>query len=200
MRRIFPLVLVVPLLTVLVGHPAAAGIPPIPLPAVQFRAEMIGEDCYITFIASTTATIGRAVEWRNEETDTHWFQEDSGLWEIQLAGGETFEGVAAAAGIFSQSCDDGPSYSWNVDLKARAHPAAPDFKVTWATPDADASWRYDVEFRVGSRSWRTWFTDSATRTAIFDGVIDRTYRFRSRVVDSDSSAHSGWSPRRTVFT
>lgn len=200
MRRLLSRIVTASIAAAVPGGQAVAGIPPPPLPAVQFHIEVFG-DCYITVTSETTATIGRAVEWTNDESEIHWFQEDSAeLWEIQLDGGETLEGVASAAGVFSQSCDDGPSYSWTVHLKARAHPASPDFKVTWATPEADASWHYDVQYRVGSRSWRTWYSDTTMRTATFDGVSDRRYSFRSRVINSGTSNASGWSPRRVVVT
>jgi len=183
------------------GGPAAAGGVPTPHPPIQFHAEMVGLDCNITFIGDTTAKIGRSVEWINDESDTHWFLEGSAdLWEIQLGGGQTHEGVAAAAGTFSQSCDDGPSSSWTITLKARSHPASPDFKVKWATYGTRAWWHYDVQFRLGSRSWHRWYSDTRLKTATFDGASGRRYTFRSRVVNARTDTTSGWSPGSVVVT
>jgi hypothetical protein len=185
---------------VVLGGPAAAGVP-IPRPPVQFHAEMVGLDCNIMVIDNTTAKIGRSVEWINDESDTHWFQEGTAeLWDIQLGGGGTLEGVAAAAGTFSQSCDDGPSYSWSIKLKARSHPASPDFKVRWATYGTRAWWHYDVQFRLGSRSWRMWYSDTRAKAATFDGASGRRYTFRSRVINARTDNTSGWSPGCVVVT
>ena len=206
MRRSLASWIIVPVVTTVVGGPAVAGIdppPPHPLPRVEFHTEVFGDDCYVTRVGDETVTIGRAAEWTNDEEEPHTFLEENGFWSITLDGGETFEGAAQAAGSFSQSCDLGPfsvGSSWSIRLKARAHPATPDFKVTWAIPSADVSWHYNVEYRVGSRSWRTWYADTAIRSATFDGVNGRTYSFRSRVIDSETKAMSWWSRVRKVFT
>jgi len=202
MRRSLTSSILVPVVAAVLGGPAAAGIDP-PPPPVEFHTDVFGDDCYVTTTGDTTATIGRAAEWTNDEEEPQTFMEDHGLWSITLEGGETFEGKAQAAGRFSQSCDLGPSSvgsGWSIGLKARAHPATPDFKVTWAIPSADATWHFGVEYRVGSRSWRTWYADTAMKSATFDGVRDRTYSFRSRVIDPETKMMSGWSRIRKVFT
>jgi hypothetical protein len=177
-----------------------ARVPPPPLPAVEFHAEVIVGDCHITVIDSTTAKLGRAVEWTNDEVDPHVIHEAAGLWSKDLGVGDTIEGRATAAETFTQRCDTGPTQPWKVRIKAQSHPTDPDFKVTWALAAAKASWRYNIQYRIGTGSWRTWRPKTSAMSATFDGVRGRTYGFRSRVINSSSGDRSGWSPTFKVTT
>lgn len=184
------------------GGVADAGtVPPPPLPPVEFHAELSGMDCYITVTASTTAKLGRSVEWTNDDpANSHIISETSGLWAKGLGIGDTVSGSAAAAGGFKQSCDGGPVQAWKVKIKAEAHPAGPDFKVTWAVAGAKATWHFNVQYRIGSGAWRTWKPNTSMKSATFDGATGKAYGFRSRVINTVSGDRTGWSPVFTVST
>lgn len=183
------------------GVARGVAVPPPPLPAVEFHAETIATDCYITVISSTTAKLGRAVEWANDDAaGSHTISESSGLWARELGIGDTVEGSAVAAGGFTQSCDGGPDQAWKVKIKAKARSATPDFKVTWALAGAKASWHYNVQYRIGAGSWRTWKPNTSIKSATFDGVSGKAYGFRSRVINIDSGDRTGWSPIFKVST
>lgn len=185
----------------LMGRAATAGVPPIPPRPVEFHADATGPDCIIAVISSTTASLGRAVEWINDDgVDPHTISEAAQLWSIALDPDETVARSATAAGTFRQRCDSGPQQAWKVRLKAKARPANPDFKVAWAIAGAKAFWRYNVQFQIGDGSWRTWRSSTSAKSSTFDGASGRTYRFRSRVINSNTAQRSGFSPTRKVVT
>lgn len=200
MRRSLTILVVATLAVPIIGGSAGA-VPPIPLPPIRFAAEIVGMDCLITVTGDTTAKLGRAVEWANDDdVDAHTIGEQAGLWSIQLDAGDSVEGAATAAATFRQACDDGTTYAWEVKLKAPGHPSNPDFKVTWAIGGAKGFWSYHVQYRIGSGGWRTWRPRTVVKSATFDGAGGRTYSFRSRVINDHTDERTDWSPIAKVVT
>lgn len=181
--------------------PAIATIPP-PAPlAVQFHAEPGFGGCIISVTSETTAKLGRAVQWHNDDgVDVHNIHETAGLWAHSLDPGAKIEGAATAAGTFTQQCDAGPQYPWKILISAPSHPSNPDFRVTWAVRGARAFWRYNVQYRIGNGVLRTWRPGTTDKSLVFNGTNGRTYFFRSRVINSNSLLASGFSPFRRVVT
>jgi hypothetical protein len=199
MRRIWPATVILSVTTIVLAGPADAGVPPAPPPPVEYVVVPFNPG---TCLASTTTTspvdLGRAIRWTNDEVDAHTFSDDASLWSYIVDGGTSLDGEAAAAATFSVTCDGGPSTLFRVRIRARKHPASPDFKVTWATSAADPTWLFNVDYRIGSRPWRSWKSGSTAHAGTFHGVKGRTYTFRSQVENQTSSATSEWSPRRSV--
>jgi streptogramin lyase len=76
--------------------------------------------------------------------------------------------------------------------------------VTWASGDAPAGYRFDVQVKApGSRVWVTWRSGATTLSAQF-GPRDRrwaghgTYSFRARLRKLANGAASGYSPARSI--
>lgn len=202
MKRPSVLLTVVALVGVAEPSASAGGVPPIPPPPIGFATEMVYEDeCQITVWGPTTVKVGNRVVWANGDNDgPHTIFESAGLWTMALALDEEVEGYATAAGTFHQACDDGPASAWKVRLKAKARPADPEFTVRWALAGARAFWRFNVQYRIGGGSWRTWRPSTVSRSAVYDGRAGCRYGFRSRVINTNTRERTGWSPVRTVRT
>ena len=73
--------------------------------------------------------------------------------------------------------------------------------MRWATRDADASWTFDVQYRIGDGSWQPWRRATSARSGVFDGDVGTTYVFRARATNpAADGGTTSWSPRKTVFT
>jgi plastocyanin len=81
-------------------------------------------------------------------------------------------------------------------------PSGIPFTVRWATRDTNTGSTFDVQYRIGARSWRTWKANTRSYSGVFgrDGRpvqvrAGTRYSFRAR--SQKDSGTSDWSPRRS---
>lgn len=110
-----------------------------------------------------------------------------------------------SAGTFSYVCQ---AHALNMRGTVRVAPriaAAPSgrpFTVTWATRGSNTGSRFDVQYRAGGGSWKTWKPATSDRFGVF-GARRSPVRLRAgtsyalRVRSRSGSNVSGWSPARS---
>lgn len=76
------------------------------------------------------------------------------------------------------------------------------FTVRWATGKTKTGGKYDVQYRVGTKRWRTWKTNATTGSGVFGKtkkpvavVKGKKYSFRARSKNKKGASH--WSPTRS---
>lgn len=182
-----------------VSTSVAVAAPPPPPPAFTISLEIVSGFCQPTFGGSWDGALGRTVEWTNNTGSGRTLLEKNGFWNWSIAAGAQRSRIMSSAGGFAERCD--ASQSWSalpVRVKAPSAPSGTSFTVTWATSDAPASYRYGVQYRIGSGVWHTWKSGVSARSATFSGVAGKVYGFRART--KDGTHVSGWSPVRKVTT
>ncbi len=90
----------------------------------------------------------------------------------------------------------------NVPPTVSSAPQGLPFTVRWATAKTKTGGKYDVEFRVGTKRWRTWKKNATTGSGVFGKrkkpvavVNGKKYSFRAR--SQNKNGASGWSPARS---
>ncbi|MEP6759060.1 MAG: fibronectin type III domain-containing protein [Actinomycetota bacterium] len=122
-----------------------------------------------------------------------------GFWDFSVAAGDSRFTLIHASGGYVASCDGAnASVVYRTALKAPAKPATPSFTVAWADSSADASWTYEVQYRIGSGAWRSWKHGTTKRSATFSGATNKTYFFEARATAGGGTTN--WSPARKVAT
>lgn len=81
-------------------------------------------------------------------------------------------------------------------------PSGLPFTVRWATGKTKTGGKYDVQFRVGTKRWRTWRTNATTGSGVFGKgrkpvavVNGKKYSFKARSQNKKGASH--WSPPRS---
>jgi len=114
--------------------------------------------------------------------------------------------VTFSAGTFNYECEVHPTMTGIIKVKPKvgAAPTGLPFTVTWATSKTDSGTQFDVQYKIGTGSWKNWKTDTTAFKAVFgkDGspvtvVAGRKYSFRA--ASQSGAATSSWSPT-TSFT
>lgn len=159
-----------------------------------------------------TARVGGSVTWDRPATTQHRHnvREDGRIFRSgDPTQSDAFSyTVVFSAGTFHYFCEvhGGPTGGMDglvrVPVTLLAEPSGLPFTVRWATASGQTGDRFDVQFRVGSREWRTWRAGTASLQGVFgkngkpvrvrDGV---TYWFRARSLSG--TARSRWSPPRS---
>jgi Tol biopolymer transport system component len=155
------------------------------------------------------AGVGGQIRWERAEgaVNSHNIREDG---QIFRSGDPTTDPIdfqrIFSAGTFHYYCEfhgaavmDGQV---KIPVAIRAGPGGLPFTVRWASPATETGSLFDVMFRVGSGSWRTWKTNTSLGEAVFGAngrpvrlVDGRRYSFRARSQEGD--AQSLWSPVRS---
>jgi hypothetical protein len=114
-----------------------------------------------------------------------------------------------SAGTFHYYCDrhgtptSGMDGVVRVDLKVGPGPEGLPFAIRWASDSTQTGRVFDVRYRVGSRPWETWRTDTRQFSAIFgrngnpepiDDTKQYDFRARSQRNAPSDGAVSRWSP------
>jgi dipeptidyl aminopeptidase/acylaminoacyl peptidase len=155
------------------------------------------------------AGVGGRIRWERAggAVNQHNIREDG---QIFRSGDPTTDPIAFqrifSAGTFHYYCEfhgagvmDGVV---RVPPAIRAGPAGLPFTVKWASAATETGSVFDVMYRIGAGSWRTWRANTTSLGAVFGAngrpvrlVDGRKYSFRARSQEGD--AESLWSPVRS---
>jgi hypothetical protein len=179
------------------GPPGPPSPPPPPKPPILVFDDG-GGGCYLTGSA-WQVTPGDGVRFKNNDSQGHAVASNILLWQISIGPSGERAAKLHSAGTHRATCDDGTASYTVAKVKPDVSeaPAGLDFTVVWATPTADGSWRYEVQYRIGSGSWRTWFDRTSRRTARFNANDGTRYGFRVRTINP-GEGETGWSPVKPV--
>ena len=181
------------------GGVALAGIepPPPPQPPILVFSDG-GSGCYLMGDPSQGLP-GSGPRFSNNDSQGHVVASDVLLWQVSVAGDGDRSAKIHSAGSHRATCDGGgATYSVaKVKPTTSAAPTGPDFTVIWATSNADGAWRYEVQYRIGSGGWRSWFDRTGKRSARFDARDGTRYGFRVVTINPGEGA-TGWSPAKSV--
>ena len=160
-------------------------------------------------------SVGQAVHWSRGATSgaEHNVRQDE---ELFRSGNPTRGPIdytrKFSAGSYHYYCEihgsqaggtaGGMSGYVRVKPKVVAEPTGRAFTVRWATEQTNTGSAFDVQYRVGDRSWLTWKSNTTTFGGIFGSnsspVTVRSgtrYSFRARSQKEFST--SDWSPRKS---
>lgn len=184
----------------------------VPGPASGGTAEIAVHDNYFS-PTSRRVVVGGSVHWfrAGGSNGFHNVREDGWLFESPATptDGPLDVTFVFSAGTFHFFCEThgsplgaaetGMAGFIRVPVSLSRLPAGLPFTVRWATDGAQTGTAYDVQFRVGSGSWRTWKTDATNNRGVFgrDAKPVRVrhgvrYSFRARSQEGPNV--SGWSP------
>lgn len=155
-----------------------------------------------------TVSVGDSVKWSRagSSSGAHNISQANGIFR---SGGVTSGSLNYArtfsAGTFNYFCEihryDGMKGVVNVPVSIDAAPSGLAFGVRWATGSTNTGTKFDVEYRVGSGSWKAWKKNTSAAHAVFGGArqpsvtAGKTYGFRVRSQKGDGQ--SEWSPVKT---
>ncbi len=152
-------------------------------------------------------SVGDSIHWMSGDTrQGHNVRESGKLFYSGSAPSNNISYSAVfSAGTFRYYCEfhkgTGMRGRVNVPVSLGADPAGFPFTVTWATSSSETGSKYDVEYRVGSGSWKKWKTDVTAGSAVFGKggpvklTAGKSYSLRAR--SQKGSNVSGWSPVRS---
>lgn len=153
--------------------------------------------------------VGDSVRWTAAAAslDNHNVREDRKLFYSGAVQANIDFQTRFSAGTFRYYCElhvstDGMRGIVNVPATVSSAPQGLPFTVRWATGKTKTGGRYDVQFRVGTKRWRTWKTNTITGSGVFGKgrkpvavVNGKKYSLRAR--SQNRKGASGWSPPRT---
>ena len=154
------------------------------------------------------AAVGSTVNWFSDGTnEKHNVQENSKIFYSGLPTSApiNFKRVFSS-GSFNYFCKnhgsksgDGMAGVVRIPVKVLSDPQGLVFTVRWATEGSNTGTAFDVQYRVGSGSWKTWKNDTSAAAAVFGKADDpvavgsgEEYSFRARSLKGDAA--SRWSP------
>nr|MBA2599568.1 hypothetical protein [Actinomycetota bacterium] len=167
------------------------------------------------FISRTVSTsVGSSVHWSRaagsdgdhniRQNGDHNIRQNNGIF----ASGAPTDGPinftkTFSAGTFAYQCDvHGSSMSGTVKVKPKISAAPPGrpFTVTWASASTDTGAAFDVRYKVGSGTYRTWKNNTSALKGVFgtggspvNVRSGKNYTFQGRSQTSNTAV-SGWSP------
>src|SRR5680860_278382 len=153
--------------------------------------------------------VGDSVRWTAAAAslDNHNVREDRKLFYSGAVQANIDFQTRFSAGTFRYYCElhvstDGMRGIVNVPATVSSAPQGLPFTVRWATGKTKTGGRYDVQFRVGTKRWRTWKTNATTGSGVFGKgkkpvavVNGKKYSFRAR--SKNKQGPSLWSPVRS---
>ena len=139
--------------------------------------------------------LSQGVTWSNQSGATRRIEQKQGFWSFTVSDGGSHLTATNASGTYKVRCDDG-AYFDTVEVSiTKGKTTGNSFTLTWASSAAAGSWRYDVQYRIGSSgTFKTWKSATSLRSATFNGVNGKTYDFRARAIRNGQKV--GWSPLR----
>lgn len=121
-----------------------------------------------------------------------------GFWSFSVANKGTTSRTMYHAGTYEWQCHNG-SYSKNSVNVSLPSSSSGSFKVTWATSQAAGSYRYTVEYKVGSSGTvQTWKTSTSARSAKFNPGHHNTYYYFRAETFRNASSVSGFSAWKKI--
>jgi hypothetical protein len=181
-----------------IAAPAAQAIPR-PLPPILIFPNGVDTGCYF-YGGPLHASFGRGFTITNRTKRTRKVVEESGFFGFQASPDEDHYVRIHAAGGYSARCDGGyVQRVFKAGVRVPRSPSSDSFTVRWADTDADATWLYDVQYRVTNGAWTDWLVQTSDRSATFAGAASTTYRFRARATIPTGGTNR-WSPPRVATT
>ena len=159
-----------------------------------------------TFSPSGVATTaGNSVHWFGTPggTEEHSVRQNAGIFDS----GNPQTGLNFSrnfsAGTFPYHCEKhvGQGMVGRITVKPQVltAPTGLPFTVKWASTASNTGNTFDVQYRIGSGTWRNWFSDTSARSAVFGNrsrpvrlARGKTYSFR--VWSQAGAARSDMSP------
>ncbi len=185
---------------VLLGLPASGVTPPRPSLPILIWPTGVDAGCYL-FISDKppTGPLGYSATFENQDSKTRTIAQRDGFWNFKVAPDASKSVKGHAAGSYIATCDgQRGTVVLRIKITAPSQPSTPTFTLTWADSLADASWTYDVQYRVGTGAWQSWKHGTTKRSAPFSGVSGKTYSFQARTTSAGGTTN--WSLPRTVMT
>lgn len=153
---------------------------------------------------NVTQSVGGSVHWQASGIDSHSVTQDGMVFDTGAAAPGVDFTRTFSAGTFPYHCrehsDDGMVGRVTVPPKVLATPTGLPFTVQWATAASNTGNRFDVQYRIGAGTWRTWLRGSSARSKVFGARSaptrvrrGTTYSFRV-ISSSGATARSGLSP------
>ena len=152
--------------------------------------------------------VGDSVRWTATagSFDTHNVREASKLFYSGPVENNIDFKARFSSGTFRYYCEvhvaSGMRGVVNVPAIVTGAPRGLPFTVRWATARSKTGGKYDVQFRVGTKRWRTWKTNATTGSGVFGKsrkpvavVNGKKYSFRAR--SQNKKGASRWSPPRS---
>lgn len=158
-----------------------------------------------TFVpGNITQTVGGSVHWFGTpgSTTEHSVLQDQSIFSSGAPRtGLDFTRVFSA-GTFAYHCaKHGLPMNGQVRVapQVAAAPTGLPFTVKWATAASNTGTGYDVQYRIGSGTWRNWKSNTSAPSAVFGArsnpvAVARGKTYSFRVVSRTGAAKSGLSP------
>ncbi|RNL79754.1 cupredoxin domain-containing protein [Nocardioides marmorisolisilvae] len=185
-RVLAGLALLAPLMALLAQGPAQA----------TTRTVTVGDDFFTP--KTLKVVVGDSVKWSFE--GTHTSTSTQGFWNSGTKNaGQSYTRPFADAGTYPYYCTiHGMMMSGSIQVPVKASGSASSgWTLRWSSRTGTSSVRYDVQYkRVGSSTWTSWRTGTASRSATFNPSGAHSYYVHART--HVGSHTSSWSPSITV--
>lgn len=160
---------------------------------------------------SLAVRVTTEVDWRRApgSLNQHNVREDHGVFRSGAPSNQPFQMVRVfSAGTFRYYCEvhgsitGGMRGQIRVPVSISSTPSGAPFTVRWAAYGTTTGTRWDVQYRIGDGSWRSWKSTTSAFSAVF-GAKDSPKRVRSgttygiRARSRNGNAASDWSPPKT---
>ncbi len=159
------------------------------------------------------ASLGGSVHWADTSTtfNLHNVHEDGGIFHSGSPSSSINYTRTFSAGTYHYFCQVHGGPSGGMDGLVKVAPkvsGAPDgltFTVQWATGTTNTGTAFDVEYKVGSGSFKSWKSNTSAVKDVFGQgsnpvkvQANTKYTFRAR--SEKSGASSKWSPTKSFQT
>ncbi len=155
--------------------------------------------CYLYPTGTVTKPLGGEVLLSNNDSVSRTV-ESVGFWSKTVAPGDQRSVILHASGTYPETCDGDSTDPLAAKIKAPGHPSTASFKVTWADSGAKSTWRFNIQYRIGSHHYVDWKLHTSAHSDTFRGTNGKVYHFRARVLDPDAGTATDWSPSKRVTT
>lgn len=148
--------------------------------------------------SSLTLVVGDAVKWSFKQL--HTTTSDQGFWDSgHISAGQTYTRTFRDSGSYPYHCTIHSTMHGKVlvPMKSVGTPAN-GYALRWSSrTSTPSSVKFDIQVkRVGTTSWSSFRTGTATRTAFFNPSGAHSYYLRAR---THVGTHvSAWSPALTL--
>ena len=155
--------------------------------------------------ANVQATVGQPILWDTSASTrrSHNVRQNDMLFYSGFAATDFTYRRVFSAGTFGYYCEihgsrsSGMNGTVKVPVKLIAGPAGPDFLVVWATADTNTGTKFTVQYKVGSKAWKTWKDATSARKATFGSAqLGTRYSFRAKSLKNGNA--SKWSPVESI--
>jgi hypothetical protein len=173
---------------------------PVPSPPILIWKTTGTTGCWFFYSSAPNGPLGYGPSFDNQTGKRRTVADVDGFFSLHVPADSSRWTKMHAAGTYVATCDGANAkVVFKSFLTAPASPGSATFPVTWADDAAGADWRYDVRFRIGTGSWKSWKHNTTVRSHTFPGASNRTYYLEARVTNPLGGT-TKWSPPRKVTT